>query len=442
MSDISSEILERFRTRYGKDIDLTLRPAYRELLDKLGNPHNKLSPVFHVAGTNGKGSTCAFLRAMLEGQGYRVHVYTSPHLVHFHERIRVAGQLIKEAELAEILTTCEALAPPGKVSYFEAATAAALVAFARHPADFVILETGLGGRLDATNIVERPLANIITRLSMDHREYLGDTIEQIASEKAGIMRTNVPCFTALQPDAAAARTLRDAATALGAPLIQGGIDWVIEETANGFRFRDATRDFDLPPPALLGPHQYRNAGLAIAALSVLPNSIAQAAIRHGLATVEWPARLQRLTVGRLVESLPPDVELWLDGGHNDSAGEVLATQIAAWRDADPIPRPFGVVVGMLTTKHPAEFLSPFWPYVDMARTVAIEGETLSFTAEDLAAQLKHIPRDKGLVSRVEPMPNCALALRDLAAELGPRARMLICGSLYLAGRVLASNAEA
>jgi dihydrofolate synthase/folylpolyglutamate synthase len=195
----SQTILERFRANYHKDIDLTLRPAYHDLLQKLGNPHLKLPPVFHVAGTNGKGSTCAFLRAMLEAEGYRVHVYTSPHLVWFHERIRVAGKLIEESELAEILKDCERCAAPNSVSYFEAATAAAFAVFAQHKADFTILEVGLGGRLDATNVIEKPLADIITRISFDHREYLGETLDGIAREKAGIMRKNVPCFVASQP---------------------------------------------------------------------------------------------------------------------------------------------------------------------------------------------------------------------------------------------------
>ncbi|MFA5040461.1 MAG: folylpolyglutamate synthase/dihydrofolate synthase family protein [Bdellovibrionales bacterium] len=433
MSDTSQTIIQRFRTTYGKDIDLTLRPAYHDLLEKLGNPQRRLPPVFHVAGTNGKGSTCAFMRAMLEAAGYKVHVYTSPHLVAFHERIRVAGQIIGEEELLGLLVEAEKLAIPCGVSYFEAATAVAFAAFARHKADYTILETGLGGRLDATNIIEKPLATIITRLSYDHREYLGDTIDKIAREKAGIMRASVPCFTAPQPDPLALQTLREAAKTIQAPLFIGGIDWKAEGRDGGFRFMDAKRDWDLPPPALLGQHQYQNAGLAIAALSALPSPLPQSAIVEGLRNVEWLARLQRLTTGPLVSLAPKGAEVWLDGGHNDSAGEVLATQIDLWRKEDgKTPKPLYVVVGMLTTKHPAEFLSPFAKYIAQVRTVPVPHEPLGFSAQALAHEAQKI----GLSSAVAT-ENVAEALSDLAKHTSfPSPRILICGSLYLAGAVL------
>ncbi|MDE1901919.1 MAG: bifunctional folylpolyglutamate synthase/dihydrofolate synthase [Alphaproteobacteria bacterium] len=431
---VSQDILERFRTQYGKDIDLTLRPAYRDLLAAMGNPQDKIPPVFHVAGTNGKGSTCAFLRAILEAAGYRVHVYTSPHLVRFHERIRVAGALIEESELAAILAQCEAVAAPGKVSYFEAATAAAFVAFARHPADFTILETGLGGRLDATNIVEKPLATIITRLSYDHRDYLGDSIAQIAREKAGIMRAGVPCFTAPQPEVEALATLRAAAAEKGAALHVGGGDWRVEETADGFTFADAARRYDLPKPGLVGRHQVWNAGLAIAALAALPRPLPADAVAQGVRRVEWPARMQRLTAGFLPALLPPGAELWLDGGHNDSAGEVVAAQIAQWRREDgDAPRPLYIVTGMLTTKRPAEFIGPFAHAVTRARTVVIEDEPLSFGADALAGEMRALGIDD-----VAAAAGIADAVQDLAgATTTPAPRLLICGSLYLAGRVLA-----
>ncbi len=436
MPESAHAILERFRTQYGQDIDLTLRPAYADLLAKLGNPQNRLPPVFHVAGTNGKGSTCAFLRAMLEAEGYKVHVYTSPHLVTFHERIRVAGELIGEEELAKILSECESAATPNSVSYFEAATAAAFVAFSRHPADFTILETGLGGRLDATNVVTRSLATIITRLSYDHRDYLGDTIDGIAREKAGIMRPSVPCYAAAQPESLALRTLREEASRLHAPLSVGGEAWKITPHSEGFTFTDATRAYNLPPPALLGQHQYQNAGLAIAALASLPRPLSQAAIAKGLRNVEWPARLQRLTSGKLVSLIPPNAELWLDGGHNDSAGEVLAAQIALWRQEDgEHPKPLSIILGMLTTKRPAEFLSPFAPSITQLRTVPVPHEPLSFTPSALAdeAHKLGIP-SVGIAENVEE------ALRDLAQQPSSvPPRILICGSLYLAGTVLAEN---
>ncbi|MFA4994284.1 MAG: folylpolyglutamate synthase/dihydrofolate synthase family protein [Bdellovibrionales bacterium] len=437
MSDTSQAIIERFRAAYGKDIDLSLRPAYRDLLEKFGNPQDRLPPVFHVAGTNGKGSTCAFLRAMLESAGYKTHVYTSPHLVTFHERIRLAGQLISEEELVELLTQAEKLAAPGSVSYFEAWTAVAFAAFARHSADFTILETGLGGRLDATNVVENPLATIITRLSYDHREYLGDTMDQIAREKAGIMRASVPCFSAHQPDALALRTLLEEAAKLGVPLSVGGKDWKVEERHEGLFYADAVHTYDLPKPALLGQHQYQNAGLAIAALSVLPDPLPFQALAQGLRKVEWQARLQRLTTGSLVSLAPPGAEVWLDGGHNDSAGEVLAEQIERWQKEDgERPKPLYVVLGMLTTKVPTEFLSPFAKNIVQLRTVPLSHETLGYAAKALALEA----RKTGLLC-VEAAESPGDAFRNLAKlKTATPPRILICGSLYLAGAVLAQLA--
>lgn len=435
MPDTSHDILERFRTSFGKDIDLALRPAYRVLLEKLDNPQNRLPPVFHVAGTNGKGSTCAFLRAMLEAAGYKVHVYTSPHLIRCHERIRLAGKLISEEELVSLLAGIEKLVEPGTLSYFEAGTAAAFAAFTRHAADFTILETGLGGKLDATNVISKPLATIITRLSMDHRDYLGDTIEKIAGEKAGIMRAGVPCYAAAQPLGSAAQVLRDAAAMLHAPLYLGGAEWKIESSGTGFLFSDATRTFDLPEPSLLGAHQHQNAGLATAALASLPTPLHENAIKTGLHTVEWPARLQRLSAGKLSGLLPREAELWLDGGHNDSAGEVLAAQIDLWRKEDGAnPKPLFVILGMLTTKHPEEFLFPLAKHIIGMRAVPIPNELLSFEAPALAEKAKSI----GLSA--EPAADVSQALRDLAERaFTVPPRILICGSLYLAGHVLAEE---
>ncbi|MDD4615948.1 MAG: bifunctional folylpolyglutamate synthase/dihydrofolate synthase [Alphaproteobacteria bacterium] len=436
MPDSSQTIIERFRTSYGKDIDLSLRPAYHDLLEKLGNPQNRLPPVFHVAGTNGKGSTCAFMRAMFEAAGYKVHVYTSPHLVNFHERIRIAGRLISEEELAALLAKAERLAIPHGVSYFEASTAVALDAFAQHPADFTILETGLGGRLDATNVVPKPLATIITRLSYDHREYLGDTLSDIAREKAGIMRAETPCYVARQPEPEAIQSLRQAAADIHAPLFVEGKDWTIDKHPDGaFRFADATRTLDLPPPGLIGIHQYQNASLAIAALSVLRKPLPIDCFAKGLRNVEWPARLERLKGGRLDAMLPEGAELWLDGGHNDSAGEVLAAQIARWRTEDgPSPKPLYIVLGMLTTKRPAEFLGPFAKEIALLRTVPVPHEPLSFTNEILAGEAC------ALGISAAPSKNAAEALRDLASHpLRLPPRVLICGSLYLAGDVLAEQ---
>jgi dihydrofolate synthase/folylpolyglutamate synthase len=448
----SAAILERFRVDYGKDMDLTLRPAYHVLLDKLGNPHRRLPPVFHVAGTNGKGSTCAFLRAILEAAGYKVHVYTSPHLVRFHERIRLAGELIIEEELAEILATCEELAEPGGVSYFEAATAAAFVAFARHPADFVILEVGLGGRLDATNVIDKPLATLITRLSFDHRDYLGDTIEAIAREKAGIMRNGVPCFTMAQPDAGALQALRDAAFAVGAPLFVEGADWTIEPQKFGFKFADTgkmetKRAFNLPPPELAGRHQFHNAALAVAALSRVPQDLLPPhTVVEGLQRVDWPARLQLLTLGggggSLTALLAKGAELWLDGGHNDSAGAALAAQIDQWRLSDGAnPRPFYVICGMLTTKVPAEFLGPFAKYVNAFCAVPVP-DPLAMPPEMLASEARKLGIGDVTAGDVRSALSGWAAGRSARPAEGSqpapslRPRVLICGSLYLAGHVL------
>jgi dihydrofolate synthase/folylpolyglutamate synthase len=428
----SADILSRFcRARDGQ-IRLALEPTYLDLLKKLGEPHKKLPPVIHVAGTNGKGSVCAFLRAMLEAAGYRMHVYTSPHLVRFHERIRIAGKLIGEEELAEILSDCERLAETGAVSDFEAATAAAFVAFARHPADITILEVGMGGRLDATNVIETSAVSIITRLSYDHCKYLGPTLAEIAREKAGIMRTSVPCFVAPQPQKESLAALHTAAAEKNALLSIGGKDWRIEPHENGFRFIDKNRALDLPQPALPGPHQFWNAGLAIAALSALPLRITPESIRQGLQKVEWPARLQKIARGALTEMLPKGSELWLDGGHNDSAGEILADQMKIWRERDG--RPLYLVIGMLSTKDTRAFLRPLAPYVAEARAIPVPGETLSLFPIELAQQA----RDAGIES-VATANNIREALSDFARR--PPGRILICGSLYLAGHVLKENGQ-
>ena len=436
MSELSSSILERFRRSFGKDIDLTLRQPYHDLLAKLGNPHLKLPPVIHVAGTNGKGSTCAFLRAMVEAAGYRAHVYTSPHLVTFHERIRIAGQLIGEDELADILLECERLAAPGSVSFFEAATAAAFAAFARHLADVTILEVGLGGRLDATNVIPQPVATVITRLSFDHREYLGDTMAAIAREKAGIMRPHTPCFAARQPSTEALEVLQQAARNLDVPLFLGSKDWNVEaQGEESFIFTSPHRSLVLPMPALAGRHQLENAGLALAASAALPFSLSDEALRQAMVNVEWPARLQRLDRGRLASLLPARWELWLDGGHNDSAGEVLAVHRQEWQRQDgDKPRPLFIILGMLSTKVPREFLAPFASSVAACRTVTIEKEPLSLTADELAALAKAAG-----IRASNPSASLTEAIAALIQPNVPAGRILICGSLYLAGQALKEN---
>lgn len=424
--------LDRMRQLHPVVIDLSLGRIER-LLAALGHPERCLPPTVHVAGTNGKGSTVAFLRAMAEAAGHRVHVYTSPHLVRFNERIRLAGSLIGDDDLADILEEVETANDGHPITFFEVTTAAAFLAFSRVPADLLILEVGLGGRLDATNVIDAPVVSLLTRISLDHTQFLGPTLRDIAGEKAGIIKQDCPAIAGPQADPIANAVFTERAAALSAPLFLHGRDWSVVATDAGFRFQDATRTLDLPPPGLMGTHQVDNAGLAIAATAYLPFPIGEDAIRRGLAAVEWPARLQRLRRGPLPDLLPPGWDLFLDGGHNDSAGEVLARQLARW-NADG--RPLDMVFGMLGSKRPLDFLTPLAPHVRRLRAVAIPGEPNSVTAEDAAA----FARAAGMDAAASPNVEAAVAELAALAGQGPPGRLLICGSLYLAGTILAFNA--
>ena len=421
-------VLARLKDLHPRLIDLGLGRV-EELLAALGNPERRLPPVVHVAGTNGKGSTVAALRAIAEAAGLVVHVYTSPHLVRFAERIRVAGSLIADEALTALLEECEAANAGRPVTVFEITTAAAFLAFARTPADLCLLETGLGGRLDATNVIARPALTVLTPVSMDHEAFLGDSLAAIAAEKAGILKPATPAVVAAQADKAAA-TIAERARQLGAPLLLEGRDWTATATADGLRLTTGGRVFELPPPALRGPHQIGNAGLAAMASLTLPPPfrIGEAALAAGLRRIEWPARLQRLAGGRLARLLPEDWELWLDGGHNPAAGEALADSAAMWAD-----RPLDLIVGMLTTKDAAGFLRPLARRARRLRTVAIPGEASSVPAEKLAATARACGHAAAASDSV------AAALGELATGPGP-ARALICGSLYLAGAVLREDA--
>lgn len=424
-------VLDRLRRLHPKIIDLSLGRVHR-LLAALGHPERGLAPVVHVAGTNGKGSTVAFLRAFLEAAGRRVHVYSSPHLVRFHERIRLAGELIDDDHLVAVLEECEFANRGEPITYFEITTVAAFLAFARTPADVVLLETGLGGRLDATNVIERPAVTAITRISYDHLQFLGTSLTEIATEKAGILKPGVPAVLAPQPAAEAAATLVRRAAAVGAPVAS----WRVEPRADGggFRFESARRARDLPPPGLVGSHQTINAGLAVSCLDHLPGpAVPDAAVAHGLSTVEWPARLQPLRHGPLVDRLPAGWELWLDGGHNDSAGEVLGVQASAWASETP-PLALALVFGMLATKQPVDFLKPLSPLVRRLRAVSVPGEEASLSAEAAAAAA----RRAGIADAL-PMASVQAAVDALILAGDRPTRILICGSLYLAGTVLARN---
>jgi len=427
-------ILRRLTALHPKSIDLSLG-RMRRLLDRLGAPQNQLPPVVHVAGTNGKGSLVAYLRAIAEAAGYRVHAYTSPHLVRFNERIRVAGQLIDDAALAALLERIEAINGGDPITFFEITTAAAFCAFAEAPADLVLLETGLGGRLDATNVLPAPLLTAITPVGLDHQQYLGNTLTAIAEEKAGIMKTGRPCILGPQtPDALA--VLKSRAAELAAPLMVHGEDWTVEPSLDGFVWNGGAAQIELPSPGLPGTHQLQNAGTAIACSRHLTGfRLPDSALRDGLRRVEWPARLQRLTAGPVIGILPPGTELWLDGGHNPMAGEALARVLGDWQSDPATRRPTYLLTGMLNTKAAVGFLAPLRPHVEGAICLRIPGEENSLSAEDLAKA--------GIQAGLAAF--AAASLHDGASLLagrlknGPPGRVLIAGSLYLAGRVLANH---
>ena len=418
-------VIERLHTLYPRLIDLSLERLHR-LLAQLGHPERALPPVIHVAGTNGKGSTCAFLRAIAEAAGLRVHVATSPHLVHFNERIRLAGTLVTDAQLLATLDEIEAINAGAAITVFEVLMAATFLLFARVPADLVVLEVGLGGRFDATNVIDRPAACAIASISMDHREMLGDTLAKIAFEKAGIIKPGIPVATGHQP-AEALAVIAARAAELGAPLLARDRDWHVAPHAGGFTFSDAAGSLDLPPPALPGAHQYDNAGIAIAAIRASGFAIPDAAIAHGIAHAEWPARMQRLT-GRLAALVPPGWELWLDGGHNPGGGQAIAAHLAhAWAD-----RPTHLIVGMKKAKDTAEFLAPLLPRAASIYAVSEPGQYSALPVEAIIAASG---------GRALPGPTVEAALRTFPhfTPGGPPARVLICGSLYLAGEVLKSD---
>ena len=410
-------ILGRLQTLYPQLIDLSLGRVQR-LLHDLGDPQDHLPPVIHVAGTNGKGSTCAFLRAIGEAAGWRVHVTISPHLVHLRERFRVAGALVDDAVLAATLAEIEQVNAGQPITMFEALAAAGYLLFARSPADLCVVEVGLGGRFDATNVVAAPAACAITSISLDHQEFLGDRLERIAWEKAGIMKPRAPVATGLQT-AAVLAALREEAALVGAPLLARGHDWTIAEADGGLVFEDIAGRLTLPAPSLRGAHQMDNAGIAVACLRAARLGLSDAAYAGGLAEAYWPGRLQTLH-GTLAASLPPGFELILDGGHNTGAGEMLAGELRAWAD-----RPAYLVVGMKQSKDAAGFLAPMLPFAQAVWAVQEPGQHLALPVAAIIAASGGV---------AQPGPDVAGALAQLVHQ--PPGRVLICGSLYLAGEVL------
>jgi dihydrofolate synthase / folylpolyglutamate synthase len=418
----SDIILERMMQLHPKVIDLTLDRVWR-LLERLGHPERDLPPVIHIAGTNGKGSTQAMIRAGLEAAGRTVHAYTSPHLARFHERIRVRGDLIAEAALAEVLAECEAANGSESITYFEITTCAALLAFARTPADFTLLEVGLGGRLDATNVVDRPLLTIITPVSLDHQQYLGDTIPLIATEKAGIIKRGVPVIVGPQTEDALDVIERIAARH-AAPVLASGQHWRAWAERGRMVYQDDNGLLDLPLPNLPGPHQIDNAGAALTALRFLDVGIS--AYEAAVTDADWPARMQRLRQGPLVDAAGR-CDLWLDGGHNPAGGEAVAATLAGMAR-----KPTHLIVGMLNTKDIAGYLRPLSHQAASLTAVSIPGEKNTLTAE----QTQSAARAAGIVA--DTAPSVLAAVRTIAVA-HPGARILICGSLYLAGSVLREN---
>ncbi|QYZ69142.1 bifunctional folylpolyglutamate synthase/dihydrofolate synthase [Neotabrizicola shimadae] len=418
----SDALLQRMMTLHPKVIDLTLARVER-LLAALDHPERHLPPVIHIAGTNGKGSTQAMIRAGLEAGGDRVHAYTSPHLARFHERIRLAGDLISEDYLTELLDECLAANGPDPITFFEITTCAAFLAFARVPADWTLLEVGLGGRLDATNVVDKPRLTIITPVSLDHQAFLGDTVAAIAGEKAGIIKRGVPVIVGPQTDEGLA-VIEARAERMSAPILAFGQHWHVREEAGRLVFQDESGLLDLPLPNLPGPHQIQNAGAALMALRALGRD--EAACEAAVTRSEWPARMQRLRRGPLVD-LAPGIELWLDGGHNPAGGEAVAATLARMA-----PRPTHLICGMLNTKDVAGYMRPLAPRVTWLHAVSIPGEANTLPAETTRDAARSAGMDAVTAASV------ADALAAIAAQ-DPTARVLICGSLYLAGSILREN---
>jgi dihydrofolate synthase / folylpolyglutamate synthase len=425
--------IARLLARYPKRIDLSLG-RLQQLLPRIGNPQLHLPPTIHVAGTNGKGSTIAFLRAMLEASGKLVHVDTSPHLVRYNERIRLGapggGRLVTDEQLVEAFNRCEAANGSDTITVWEMMTAAAFLLFAEHPADVLLLEVGLGGRFDATNVIEKPAASVITPVSFDHMEFLGDTIAKIAGEKAGIIKRGAPAIFAEQSAEGLAVLEREARRVRSGPVFIGGQDFRTYEENGRLVYQDTMGAMDLPLPRLGGQHQHLNAGTAIAALkAVYGETIGQHAMERGLQNVDWPGRLQRLT-GNVSKLAPEGAEVWLDGGHNQDGGRVLSAAIADMNRKSP--RRLVMIAGMLSTKDSTAFLSCFAGMAQELYAISITGQDAARSAEDLADQA----HKAGLPA------TSASSLAEALARIGDKPwpkppRILITGSLYLAGEVLA-----
>lgn len=436
MADSSDALIARFLALHPKVIDLSLE-RIESLLDRLRRPQDRLPPVIHVAGTNGKGSTIAFMRAILEAAGQVVHVYTSPHLCRFHERIRLGqpggGQFVDETILVEALRLCEAANEGDNITVFEMTTAAALLLFAETPADILLLEVGLGGRFDATNVIASPQASVVTPVSLDHSEYLGDTVSLIAREKAGIFKPGRPAVIAYQDAEATDVLVREAARVGAEPIIVGGQEFNIHEESGRLVYEDADRLLDLPAPRLAGRHQHINAATAIAALRAAGYTrLAPEAIERGLLQANWPGRLQRITRGRLPFLAPEGAEIWLDGGHNPDGGRALANAMAEREEKSPAP--LMMIVAMLGTKNAEGFLKPFAGLAQEVIGIPMPSQMAARPAHEIV----QIAESVGLEAYAST--GFEAALGEIAGrDWDTPPRILICGSLYLAGEVLAAN---
>lgn len=424
MSSAVYDALVSLQELYPEKIDLSL-DRLRRLLGRLGNPQDRTPPVIHVAGTNGKGSAIAFMRAIMEAAGYKCHVYTSPHLLVFNERIRLAGELIGDEYLIQILDEIKAVNNGESITFFEITTAAAFLAFSRVPADVLLLETGMGGLNDATNVVRAPLLDVITTISRDHTDWLGQTLPDIASQKAGIMRAHVPCVAGQQMDWARAEVipaLQKYANELQAPLIW---NWRVEDRQGlmHVNFQGGTHVY--PAPNLPGAHQFWNAGLAIVALKSQDKFVmTEDEIARGVQAAEWPGRLEHICRGPLAEGLPPGWSLWYDGGHNDSGGEFLGQQVKAWTAEGPVH----VVTGMLQSKDPAICLGPILPHIETLSTFSFANGPFdqtapSYPAAELAEKLRAYRAD------VQAYDSLKEAL-GAVVKCGRPGRILVMGTLY------------
>ncbi|WP_244625117.1 bifunctional folylpolyglutamate synthase/dihydrofolate synthase [Rhizobium daejeonense] len=434
----AEQVIDKLMGLHPKGFDLSLN-RIRRLLKVLGNPHLQLPPVIHVAGTNGKGSVTAFCRALLEAQGLSVHVHTSPHLVHWHERYRIGskgghGQLVDDADFADALRRVAEANGGQQITVFEILTAVTFLLFSEKPADVAIIEVGLGGRFDATNVIEKPAVSVIMPISLDHQPYLGDRVELIAAEKAGIMKHGLPVVIGHQEYESAREVLVTTAERLGCPHVVYGQDFSAHEEFGRLVYQDEFGLMDLSLPRLPGRHQFANAAAAIRAVKAAGFPMTEAIAEKAMTSVEWPGRLQRMTEGRLMAHAPEGAEIWVDGGHNPGAGEVIAEAMAGFEERQS--RPLYLVTGMINTKDPVGYFRAFADIAQHVYTVPIRGTDAAIDPVVLA----HAAFDAGLVA--SPVSTVAEALEEIREQVDsalPAPRILIGGSLYLVGNVLADN---